>query len=82
MIGCILALALLDLSCAPEATLAVSVMEIDDGVLIENTGTADRIAIVTSPWGEQQFELAIGESVTVTGITEPIEVSAVSSTTS
>ena len=82
LICCILALALVGLSCAPEATLAVAVIEIDDGVVIEKMGTADCIAIVTSPEGEQQFELAVGESVTVTGITEPIEVSAVSSTTS
>ena len=61
----------------PEATLAVSITEIDDGVVIENTGTADCIAIVTSPEGEQQFELAVGENVTVTDISQPIEVSAV-----
>ena len=77
LICCILALTLLGLSCAPEATLAVSVTEIDDGVVIENTGTADCIAIVTSPEGEQQFELTVGESVTVTNISQPIEVSAV-----
>ena len=77
LICCVLALALVGLSCAPEATLAVSVTEIDDGVVIENTGTADCIAIVTSPEGEQQFELAVGESVTVTNISQPIAVSAV-----
>ena len=77
LICCILALTLLGLSCAPEATLAVSVTEIDGGVIIENTGTADCIAIVTSPEGEQQFELTVGESVTVTNISQPIEVSAV-----
>jgi len=73
----ILALVLVGLSCAPEATLAVSITEIDDGVVIENTGTADCIAIVTSPEGEQQFELAVGENVTVTDTSQPIEVSAV-----
>jgi len=77
LICCILALVLLGLSCAPEVTLAVSVTEIDDGVVIENTGTVDCIAIVTSPEGEQQFELAVGENVTVTDISQPIEVSAV-----
>lgn len=35
------------------------------------------IVSVRSPEGEQQFELDIGESVTVTGITPPIEVRAV-----
>jgi hypothetical protein len=78
LICCILALALLGLSCAPEATLAVSVTEIDNGGVIENTGTVDYIAIVTSPEGVRQFELAVGGSVTVTNISQPIEVSAVS----
>ena len=78
LICLILALALVGLACTPEATLSVSVTEIDDGVIIENTGTTDCIAIVTSPEGEQQFELAVGESVTVTDISQPIEVSAVS----
>jgi len=78
LICLILALALVGLACTPEATLSVSVTEIDDGVIIENTGTTDCIAIVTSPEGEQQFELAVGESVTVTDISPPIEVSAVS----
>ena len=77
LICCILALVLVGLSCAPEATLAVSVTEIDNGVIIENTGTVGCIAIVTSPEGEQQFELTVDESVTVTNISRPIEVSAV-----
>ena len=77
LICCILALTLPGLACAPEATLSVSVTELDDGVIIENTGTADCIAIVTSPEGEQQFELAVGESVTVTNISQPIEVAGV-----
>jgi hypothetical protein len=76
-ICCILALALLGLSCAPEATLAVSVSEIDNGVVIENTGTVDCIVVVISPEGEQQFELTVGENITVTNISKPIEVSAV-----
>ena len=79
LICCILALTLVGLSCTPEATLAVSVTEIDDGVIIENTGTTDCIAIVTSPEGEQQFELSIGQNVTIASISEPLEVSAVSS---
>jgi hypothetical protein len=77
LISCILALILLGLSCAPEAALAVSVTEIDGGVVIENTGTADCITIVTSPEGEQRFELKVGENVTVTNISQPIEVAAV-----
>lgn len=77
LICCILTLTLLGLSCAPETTLGVSVTEVDEGILIENTGNADCIAIVTSPEGEQQFELAVGENITVTDILQPIEVSAV-----
>ena len=37
----------------------------------------DYIVYVRSPEGEQRFELAAGESVTVTGITKPIEVGVV-----
>jgi hypothetical protein len=59
LICCVFALALLGLTCAPQATLSVSVTEIDDGVVIENTGTADCIAIITSPEGEQRFELSV-----------------------
>jgi len=73
----VLALALLGLSCGPEATLGVSVTEINNGIIIENTGTADCIATIMSPEGEQQLELTVGESVTVTNISQPIEVSAV-----
>ena len=35
------------------------------------------IVYVRSPEGEQMFELDAGESITVTGITAPIEVGAV-----
>ena len=65
------------LSCAPEGTLEISVTEVDNGVVIENTGTADCIAIVRSPEGEHRFELAVGENVTVINVSQPIEVSAV-----
>jgi len=74
----ILALALLGLSCAPEGRLEISIAEIDNGVMIENVGNVDCTVFVTSPEGEQQFELAIGQNVTVTDISQPIEVSAVS----
>ena len=82
LICCILVVALLGLSCAPETTLEVSVTEVDNGVMIENVGNVACLVFVSSPEGEQQFELAIGESVTVTNISQPIEVSAVSSTIS
>ena len=77
LICCVLALALLGLSCAPEGTLEISVTEVDDGVMIENVGNVACLVFVSSPEGEQQFELAVNESVTVTNISQPIEVSAV-----
>lgn len=84
---CILVVASLGLSCALEAPLEISVSDdtisvaatlIEDGVIIENVGDVDCIVVVTSPEGEQQFELAVGGSITVTGIMKPIEVAAVS----
>ena len=87
VICCILVVALSGLTCTPEDSPSISVTEdelsvsatlIENGVMIENVGDVDCIVVVTSPEGEQQSELAVGESVTVTGITEPIEVSAVS----
>jgi len=77
LICCILALGLLGLSCAPEATLEISVTEVDNGVVIENVGNVACLVSISSPEGEQQFELAVGENVTVTDISQPIEVSAV-----
>ena len=77
LICCILARVLVGLSCAPEGTLEISVTEIDNGVMIENVGNIDCLVFVSSPEGEQQFELAVDESVTVTDISQPIEVSAV-----
>jgi hypothetical protein len=58
--------------------LEVSVDELDDGVVIQNVGNVDCIVFVGSPEGEQQFELAANEAVTVTDVSQPIEVSAVS----
>ena len=75
---CIAVLALTALSCASEATLEVSVNETDIGVVIENVGSVDCLVSVSSPDSEQHFELASGESVTVTGMLQPIEMSAVS----
>jgi len=66
------------LSCAPQATLEISVTELDNGVMIRNVGNVDCLVFVSSPEGEQQFELAVGQNTTVTGISQPIEVSAVS----
>ena len=86
LICCILVVALSGLTCTPEDSVSISVTEdalsvsamlVDNGVRIENAGDVDCIVVITSPEGEQRFELAVGESVTVTGITEPIEVEAV-----
>ena len=74
----IVALALVALSCTPETTLEVFASETDNGVTIENVGNVGCIVFVKSPNGEQQFELATGETVTVTDISRPIEVRAVS----
>jgi len=68
---------LVGLSCAPQTTLDISVTELDNGVMIENVGDVDCLVFVNSPEGEQQFELAVGQNTTVTGISQPIEVSAV-----
>lgn len=73
----ILALVLVGLSCAPEGTLEISVTDVDNGVMIENVSNIDCLVFVSSPEGEQQFELAVDESVTVTNISQPLEVSAV-----
>lgn len=70
-------LVLLSLSCAPQATLEISVTELDNGVMIENVGSVACLVFVSSPEGEQQFELAVGQNTTVTGISQPVEVSAV-----
>ena len=78
LICCILALVLVGLSCAPEGILEISVAGIDYGVIIENTGKTNCLVFVSSPEGEQQFELAIGDNVTVIDISQPIGVSAVS----
>ena len=82
LICCILALILFGLSCAPESTLEIAVTEVDNGVMIENVGNVACLVFVNSPEGELQYALAVGESVTVSDVTKPIEVSAVSSTTS
>ncbi len=66
------------LSCAPQATLGISATELDNGVMIKNMGDVDCLVFVSSPEGEQRFEPAVGQNTTVTGISQPIEVSAVS----
>lgn len=71
-------LALVGLSCAPEARLEVSANEVDNGIMVENVGSVDCIVYVKSPDAEQEFELAVGESKLIADIEKPIEISAVS----
>jgi len=77
LVCCILALVLVGLSCVPESILGISIAEIDNGVIIENVGKTDCLVFVSSLGREQQFELAVGDSITVTDISQPIAVSAV-----
>ena len=83
---CLALVALLGSACPPDAgprvsvsedSLEISVMELEGGILIENLSGAACIIFVSSAEGEQEFQLAAGETVTVTGITAPIRVSAV-----
>jgi hypothetical protein len=78
LLSCILVLALIGLSCAPQATLEISVTELNNGVMIENAGNVDCLVFISSLEGEQQFKLAVGHNITVTDISQPIEVAAVS----
>jgi len=91
LICCVLVLALFGLSCTPGAALKVSTTDdeisvsatlVEDGVRIENLGGVDCLVFMSSLEGAQQFELAVGENVTVTNISQPIEVSEVSLATS
>ena len=81
LICCILVLSLLGLLgllYTPGTTLEISVTEVDNGVVIENVGNVACLVFVDSPEGEKEFGLAVGETVTVSGVIKPIEVSAVS----
>jgi len=84
LICCILALALLalmGLSYTPGTSFGVSVTDIDNGVIIQNVGNIPCLVFVSSPDGEHQFEVAVGKNVTVTDISQPIDVSATSQMT-
>jgi hypothetical protein len=78
LICCTLALALLvstGLSYTPGISFGVSVTDIDNGVIIQNVGNVACLVFVSSPEGVQQFQLAVGENVTVTGVAQPVDVS-------
>ena len=83
---CVLCVLVMGAQCPPgggvtvtidDEAIGLSVVEVEGGIEITNTGEISVIAFVRSPEGEQQFDLDIGKSVTVTGITPPIEVWAV-----
>ena len=86
LVLCVLCMSVMGFQCPPgdgvsitidDEAIGIVVVEVDGGIEITNTGEIAVIVFVRSPEGEQQFELDVGESVTVTGITEPIEVWAV-----
>jgi len=82
--GCILALVLLaltGLSYMVGISSGFSVSDIDGGVIIQNTGNIPCLVFVNSPEGVQQSQLAVGENVTVTGVAQPVDVSATSDLT-
>jgi hypothetical protein len=84
LICCIVALAMLaltGLSYTPGTSLKISRTELDNGVIIQNVGNVACLVFVSSPEGEQQFELAVGADVTVTDITKPIDIAATSEMT-
>ncbi len=84
LICCTLALAMLaliGLSYTAGTSLAVTVIDIDNGVMIQNEGNIPCLIFVNSPEGVQQFQLAIGANVTVTDVTRPIDVGATSEMT-
>ncbi len=60
-----------------DEAIGLSVVEVENGLEITNTGEIAVIVSVRSLEGEQQFELDVGEVVKVAGITPPIEVWAV-----
>ena len=68
---------LVGVSCAPQTTLDISITQLENGVMVKNVGNVDCLVFVNSPEGEQQFELAVGQNTTVSGLSQPIEVSAV-----
>jgi hypothetical protein len=74
----ILVAVLLLLFYAPEPTLEILTTELDNGVRVENIGNVDCLVFITSLEGQQRFELPTGQSIIVTNITKPVEVSTVS----
>ena len=81
---CILGLAMLaltGLSYTLGISFGFSVSDMDGGVVIQNTGSIPCLVFVSLPERVQQFQLAVGENVTVTGVAQPIDVSGTSDLT-
>jgi hypothetical protein len=81
---CVLALAFLalaGLSYMTGMSLKVAVTDIDNGVVIQNKGNTRCLVFISSPEGVQQFQLAVDENVTVTGVVQTVDVAATSDLT-
>ena len=83
LVLCVLCALVMGFQCPPsdgvsitidDEAIGIVVVEVEGGIEITNTSEVAIIVFVTSPEGEQQFKLDVGESVTVTGVTKPIEV--------
>jgi len=74
-------LALTGLSYTPGISFGFSISDIDDGVVIQNAGDISCFVFVNLREGVQQFQLAVGENVTVAGVAQPVDVSGTSDLT-
>jgi hypothetical protein len=84
LICCILALvffALVGLLYVPGISFGVAVGDIDNGITIENVGNVACLVFLSLPEGVRQFQLAVGENVTVAGVAHPVDISATSDLT-
>jgi hypothetical protein len=84
LICCIFALvflSLIGLSYTSGTSFGVSVTDVDNGVIIQNVGNVACLVFVSSSEGVQQLEVAVGKNVTVTDISQPVDVSATSDLT-
>ena len=80
LLCCVLALCLFSMACpsqppltisVDDETISISAVLVEDGVVVENRSTVPVVVFVESAEGRQQFELEVGESVTVSGLTKP-----------
>ena len=80
---CVLCVLVMGLQCPPgdgvsvtiiDEAVGILVVEVEGGIEIENLSGVGCTVYVRSPEGEQQFDMDVGEVITVTGITAPIQV--------